>query len=226
MKKTFQESWQSWGTLILAAIIFTFLLEMFGMFSMLAHKSYDLRFRPCSPKIVNESPIVLLIINNQSFVSLKHKWPFPRSYFERLIKNLAKSGFASIFTDIEFSEASNTNPFSNLILPQVIHNLPRIILASKLVTDYGSYQAFNRYSLKILPDFISTGIQCLYACVCSEYNDLKIFSYTERTKRGVIIYENKKLSSIKHGAHCTGYNYATIQPAMVATDLDFRRRYS
>jgi adenylate cyclase len=165
MEKIFKKSWQLGGVLIIAAIIFTYLLHALGIFEMLEYKSYDMRFRLRGPKIVENSGIVLVTIDDQSFLSLKHKWPFPRSYFARAIQNLAEAGAALIVVDVEFTEPSTVDPYDDQSLSQVIRNFPHVILAGKLVTEYGSYQTVNRYALKPLPDFISAGCQWAYANV-------------------------------------------------------------
>ena len=165
MKKALRKSWQSGGILIIAAIIFTFLLQVLGMFEMLENKSFDMRFRLRGPKIVDETGIALVTIDDQSFLSLKHKWPFPRSYFARAIENLADAGAALIIVDIELTEPSNINPYDDQFLSQIIRNFPHVILAGKLVTEYGSHQTINRYPLKPLPEFLSAGAHWAYANV-------------------------------------------------------------
>ena len=165
MRKFFKKSWQLGGVLIIAAIIFMYLLHVLGIFEMVEYKSFDLRFRLRGPKIVEDSGIVLVTIDDQSFLSLKHKWPFPRSYFARAIANLAAAGAALIVVDVEFTEPSIVDPYDDQSLSQVILNFPHIILAGKLVTEFGSYQTINRYALKPLPDFISAGCQWAYANV-------------------------------------------------------------
>lgn len=151
--------------MIIAAIIFTLLFQTLGLFELLEYQSFDLRFRLRGPKIVTDSGIVLVTIDDQSFLSLKHKWPFPRSYFARAIQNLADAGAALIIIDIEFTEPSNINPYDDQNLTQVIRHFPLVILAGKLVTEYGSYQTVNRYAMKPLPDFIAAGAQWAYANV-------------------------------------------------------------
>lgn len=151
--------------MIIAAIIFSYLLKLLGIFDLLEYKSYDMRFSLRGPKSVEDSGIVLVTIDDQSFLSLKHKWPFPRSYFARAIQNLASAGAALIVVDVEFTEPSNVNSIDDNNLSHIIQNFPHVILAGKLVTEYGSYQTINRYPLKPLPAFISAGAQWAYANV-------------------------------------------------------------
>ncbi len=151
--------------MILAAVIFASLFQAMGVFELLELKSYDFRFRLRGRKSIESSGLVLVTIDDASFTSLKCKWPFPRSYFAQAIQNLAEAGAALIILDIEFTEPSNLNPADDLSLAQVIRNFPHVILAGKLVTEYGSYETINRYPLKPLPDFLSAGAQWAYANV-------------------------------------------------------------
>jgi adenylate cyclase len=165
MNKIFRKYWRSGGVLVFAATILAYLLHTLGTFEMLELKSYDMRFRLRGNKQVDQSGIVLVTIDDQSFLSLQSKWPFPRSYFARAIQNLAEGGAALIIVDIEFTEPSNINPYDDQSLSQIIHNFPQVILAGKLVTEYGSFQTVNRYPLKPLPEFTSAGAQWAYANV-------------------------------------------------------------
>ena len=159
MKTLIRKSWQSGGLQVIAAIIFTYLLYALGTFDMLELKSYDLRFRLRGPQPVEDSGIVLVTVDDQSFVSLQSKWPFPRSYFARAIQNLAEAGAALIVLDIEFTEPSEIDPLDDQSLYEALLKFPNVILAGKLVSEYGSHQTINRYPIKPLPDFLAAGAQ-------------------------------------------------------------------
>ncbi|UCE05315.1 MAG: adenylate/guanylate cyclase domain-containing protein [bacterium] len=165
MKLTARKSWQLGGALFIAAIIFTYLLYVLGAFEILEYKSYDMRFRLRGTKSVDQSGIVLVTIDDQSFLSLQSKWPFPRSCFARAIENLAEAGAALIILDVEFTEPSNINPSDDYNLSQAIGNFPHVILAGKLVAEYSTHETVNRYPLKPLPEFISSGAKWAYANV-------------------------------------------------------------
>jgi len=165
MNKIFGKSWRLGGLLIIAAIIFVYLLQALGAFEMMEYKSYDMRFRLRGTKPVEESGIVLITIDDQSFISLQSKWPFNRSYFASAIQNLAEAGAALIILDVEFTEPSTINSSDDYSLSQAIRNFPHVILAGKLVAEYGTHETVNRYPLKPLPDFILAGAKWAYANV-------------------------------------------------------------
>ncbi len=139
------------------------LLQFLGAFRLLELKSYDLRFRWRGKKDVARSGIVLVTIDDQSFLSLKRNWPFPRSYYARAILNLVQAGAALIVLDVELTEPSNFDPTDDLSLAQVIRHFPRIILAGKLVTEYGSNETMHHFTMKPLGEFLAAGAQWAYA---------------------------------------------------------------
>ncbi len=160
-----QKLWQGGIIFTIGAVLFAAMLELFGGFRLLEHKSYDLRFRLRGKTNVDRAGIVLVTIDDQSFLSLKTKWPFPRSYYARALINLFQAGAALVVLDIELTEPSTLDPADDYALSQVIRHYPRVILAGKLVTEYGNNETVNRYALKPLSDFLAAGAQWGYANV-------------------------------------------------------------
>ncbi|MCI0493733.1 adenylate/guanylate cyclase domain-containing protein [candidate division KSB1 bacterium] len=165
MKVSFRTSWQLGGLLVVGAVIIVFLLQAFGAFDLLEKKTYDLRFRLRGTKSVEKAPIVLVTIDDQSFLSLKTRWPFPRSYFATAMQNLANAGAALVILDIEFTEPSNIDRFDDYQLAQTIQKFPHLILAGKLVSEFGRNETINQYPLKPLPEFLAAGAKWAYANV-------------------------------------------------------------
>ena len=165
MKRNIRNSWYAGGLLVIIALVIVYFLQVLGLFDMLELKTYDLRFRARGPIPIEKSEIVLVTIDDQSFLSLKTKWPFPRSYFAQVINNLAEAGAALIILDVEFTEPSKIDPGDDYLLAQAIHNFPRVILAGKLTTEYGSHTTVNRYPVQPLPELLSAGAQWAYANV-------------------------------------------------------------
>lgn len=165
MKVLFRTSWQLGGLLVVGAVIIVFLLQAFGAFDLLEKKTYDLRFRLRGTKPLDKSPIVLVTIDDQSFLSLETRWPFPRSYFSTAIQNLAEAGAAVVILDIEFTEPSTVDRFDDYQLAQTIQKFPHLILAGKLVSEFGRNETINRYPQKPLPAFLAAGAKWAYANV-------------------------------------------------------------
>lgn len=165
MNASHRTSRQLGGLLVVGTVIIVFLLQAFGAFDLLEKKTYDLRFRVRGTQAIEKSPIVLVTIDDQSFLSLKARWPFPRSYFAAAIQNLASAGASLIILDIEFTEPSSIDRFDDIFLTQAIQRFPHVILAGKLVSEFGSNETLNQYPMKPLPELIDAGAKWAYANV-------------------------------------------------------------
>jgi adenylate cyclase len=72
----------------------------------------DLRFqrRGAIDNAHDSSRIVIVEISQESFKSLPAPWPWPRSYYTRLIRNLKRAGAKAIGIDLVFSSSDLRNP--------------------------------------------------------------------------------------------------------------------
>ncbi|MDZ7332727.1 MAG: adenylate/guanylate cyclase domain-containing protein [candidate division KSB1 bacterium] len=165
MKQLVQKLWQGGIIFVIATMLFAGLLQLFGVYRLLELKSYDLRFRLRGNRNVTHAGIVLVTIDDQSFLSLKSKWPFQRPFYARAILNLFQAGAALVVLDIELTEPSNLEPNDDVVLAQVIRHFPRVILAGKLIAEYGNNDVVNRYVLKPLSEFLSAGAHWGFANV-------------------------------------------------------------
>jgi len=165
MSKIFRNSGYLGGVLVVAVMVVLFVVNILGMFDNLELKTYDLRFRLRGVKNVDNAGIVMVTIDDQSFVSLKSRWPFPRAYFARVIENLADAGAALIVLDIEFAEPSSVSASDDQAFANAIRKFPRVILAGKVVAEYGANMTLNRYAIKPLSKFTDAGAKWAFANV-------------------------------------------------------------
>ncbi len=165
MRKVITRSQYMGGLLVATVILLTFILNVLGVFDNLELKTYDLRYRLRGIIDVDDAGIVLVTVDDQSFVSLNTRWPFPRAYFARAIRNLAEAGAAMIILDIEFAEPSTVSPGDDNALANAIREFPRVIIAGKVVAEYGANMTLNRYPIKPLSKFIDAGARWAYANV-------------------------------------------------------------
>ncbi len=165
MKNILKNQWYVGSAFILVAILFSFILNILKIFNNAELKIYDLRMRLAGTSEVKQSGIVLVTIDDQTFSSLQKKWPFPRAYFAKVITNLAAAGASLVVFDIEFTEPSDFNTADDDSLALAIQKFPRIILAGKLVTEFGSHQTMNRYPVKPLKQLLNAGSHWAYANV-------------------------------------------------------------
>ncbi len=73
-----------------------------GIIQRLELASVDYRFesRGIDPTFKDSSNVVIVDISEESFKSLPEKWPWPRSYYARLIRNLKAAGARAIGIDL------------------------------------------------------------------------------------------------------------------------------
>lgn len=125
-----------------------YILSYTAIFENLELKSYDLRFRIRGP-VEPDSNIVLIAVDDQSFISLNTRWPFPRSYFARLIENLNEAGARLIIFDVTFTEQSQLIPREDRDFSEALAKSDNVILAGKMVHEMNNAP----YLMKPIPMF-------------------------------------------------------------------------
>jgi len=118
------------STLILASLVY--LSGRTGLLYSLELKSYDARFLLRGPISVEESDIVIVGVDDESFATLPTRWPFPRSQYARMIRNLFAAGARQIVFDIQFTEPSEDARQDSILAEATAEYADRIIHAGKI----------------------------------------------------------------------------------------------
>lgn len=129
----------------MSAILALFLAKL-SQFENFELKTYDARFNLRGAVETEQDSIVIVAIDDQSFISLRKKWPFPRWLYAKAILNLSEAGARLIVVDIEFTEPSDNNT-DDLALARAIQRAGNVILAGKLTQEYASNGTYNSYFL-------------------------------------------------------------------------------
>lgn len=98
----------------------------------------DLRFQQRSktmPATVDSPEVVIVGINQESFRSLPAHWPWPKSYYSRLIRNLHKAGAKAIGLDIIFSSNDTIGSAEDRDFVSALRETGGVVLAGKLEPD-------------------------------------------------------------------------------------------
>ncbi len=123
-------------------IIFLFYLT--NIFSNFELKSIDLRFKIRGEQDLSHSDIILVTIDEQSYGSLKEKYPYPRSYYAKLVDNLTEVGARQIIFDIEFTKNDEENEIADQEFAQSIKKSHNVILCGTIIRNlqknYNYYQ--------------------------------------------------------------------------------------
>jgi adenylate cyclase len=102
----------------------------------------DLRFQKRGTTLADpdSSPIVIVAISQESFKSLPDRWPWPRDYYARLVRNLRKAGARAIGVDVIFSSSDPGQASAEQELRSVLKETPGVVLAGKLEPEAGRYR--------------------------------------------------------------------------------------
>ncbi len=161
IKELYENKWIKAGVITFISILCSVFIYLMGLLDNLELKSLDWRFRMRGELPTEDSGIVLVTIDDQSFISLRSKWPFPKEYFATAIDNLAEAGAKVILIDVEFTEPSP----DDLTLALSIARAKNIILAGKIAIEYGSHETLNKYVIKPIEPFLTAGANWGYANV-------------------------------------------------------------
>ena len=142
----------------LTAWLATFFFANLKSLRNLELKSLDWRFKMRGQESLSDSSIVIVSIDDQTFSSIKTKWPYPRSYFTKLIRNLNDAGARMIVFDLEFTEPYSQDPAQDVELARVAKNFGNVIFAGKIVTEFGANNTLNQYVLKPMPELVDAGV--------------------------------------------------------------------
>ncbi len=126
---------------ILGTFIITLMLRLIPAFQSLELKTIDWRFQWRGPVSVENSPIVLVTIDDQSFESLPERWPWPRSYYAHVIENLTEAGARVIGIDVILDIPDRINEKSDRQMAEAIKASGKVVLAGK-VEDSGRYRSY------------------------------------------------------------------------------------
>ncbi len=132
LKPLLANRWVFGSGISLFAIILAIILSTRTVFENLELKSYDLRFSLRGTQALEDSNIVIVDIDDQSFFALKLNWPFPRHLYAKLIDNLTRAGARLIVFDVTFTEPSQDDPRGDQALALAAARSQRVIFAGKL----------------------------------------------------------------------------------------------
>ncbi len=116
-----------------------------GIVERLELASLDFRFQVRGARITPSlsTNVVVVEIGEDSFESLPDKWPWPRSYYARVIRNLTKAGARVIGIDIIFVGQDAYSLRNDEELRQMIKEAGNVVLAGRLDIDNRSYRVIR-----------------------------------------------------------------------------------
>jgi adenylate cyclase len=118
--------------IFLIIFILSLILGIIPTIQSLELKTIDWRFKYRGSESVEDLPVVLVTIDDQSFESLPERWPWPREYYARVIENLNIAGARVIGIDVILDTEDIHGRESDLQLAEVIKRWGNVVLAGKL----------------------------------------------------------------------------------------------
>lgn len=94
----------------------------------------DLRFRQRDLQKKNKD-IVVVNISSESYTSLPARWPWPTSYYTRLIRNLTHAGAKVIGLDVIFPPAAGSMTEEDREFHRTLHESANVVLAGKIKSE-------------------------------------------------------------------------------------------
>ena len=121
------------GVALLVIVITQEDILKLGILQRLELASIDYRFAYRGPvlSIKDSGDVVIVEISEESFKSLPEKWPWPRSYYAHLIRNLEAAGAKAIGIDIILSGRDVYSPRNDEALRAAIRETGIVALAGK-----------------------------------------------------------------------------------------------
>ncbi|OPZ69856.1 MAG: Adenylate cyclase 1 [bacterium ADurb.Bin478] len=141
----------------LAGAGLAWLISLFGFFHNLNLRAVNELFSLRGGQAQADTSIVIIAVDDESMKSLPTKWPYPRSYFARMVDHLSQAGARLIVFDIEFTEPSREQPAEDDSLARSVARAQNVILAGKVVLDANKRSLNNHYLLKPIPPLLETG---------------------------------------------------------------------
>ncbi|MBI5470965.1 MAG: adenylate/guanylate cyclase domain-containing protein [Ignavibacteriae bacterium] len=113
-----------------------------GIFQRLELAALDYRFqvRGKHPSIPDSSDIIIVEVSDESFKSLPSRWPWPRSYYAHLVRNLKAAGAKVVAIDIILEGPDAYSRANDDSLRAAIRETGIVVLAGKLEAEHERYQ--------------------------------------------------------------------------------------
>ncbi len=103
----------------------------FVPFKRLEQASIDARFQARGP-VSFDPQVVIVEIGEESYRSAPHKWPWPRSYYAKIVKNLQRAGAKVVGIDINFNNEDFYSISEDASFRDAIRETKIVTLAGKV----------------------------------------------------------------------------------------------
>ncbi|MFQ5602477.1 MAG: CHASE2 domain-containing protein [bacterium] len=155
--RIWKQRWLFGAVLAFFSAVLALILANTSQFENFELKTYDARLEYRGQMDARQDNIVIVAIDDQSFIGLQEKWPFSRTLFAKAVLNLFEAGAKLIILDIELVEPSRGDIKQDMVLAGAIKRAGNVILAGKMVTEFAANDIVNTYVLPPFPLLQNTG---------------------------------------------------------------------
>ena len=135
-------------SIIFVSILLAYIISTLPVVDNLQHKSIDSLFNLRGPMSPPDTSIVIVAIDDMTMESMPIKYPYPTSFYAKLVNNLVKAEVKLIVFDIEFIEENTKDPEFDLFFARAVTDARNVVLAGKIVYEVGSSSTQNTYVVK------------------------------------------------------------------------------
>ena len=139
-----------------AIFLLVLMIRLLPAVRALELKTIDWRFHWRGVESVEDSPIVIVSIDDQSFQSLPDRWPWPRYYYAHVIENLTRAGARVIGLDVMLDIPDRYGFESDQKLAEAIRHSGKVVLTGKIEerSSAGRYRNFQ-FVVKPIPALLA-----------------------------------------------------------------------
>ncbi len=156
-EKIIHKIWFSALLVAPALVLLSYAISAIGVFSNVELNLLDNKFnqRGVSESLQEESEVVIIAIDDQSQNTVG-EYPWPRSYYARMVRNLMQAGASVVAFDLLFSDYSD-NPAEDQMLADAIQTYNRVVLSGRTETtltdiDNITYKSVDKLDLQNIFD--------------------------------------------------------------------------
>jgi adenylate cyclase len=116
-----------------------------GIVQRLELASLDYRFGHRGARLPDSSHVVIVEVSDESFKSLPARWPWPRSYYAHLVRNLKAAGANVVGIDLILTGGDAYSPANDEDMRKAIRETGAVVLAGKMEADREAYKIKSRH---------------------------------------------------------------------------------
>jgi len=130
--------------LIAIVVVISFFITYSTPVRQLEQKITDQLFEIRGPLALQDTSIIMVSISQQADEAIPYKYPWPTSYYAKLIENLNKAGARAIGLDVIFDNRDTYDPANDSLFAATLKKYKNVVLAGNVVATVDPRGQFGR----------------------------------------------------------------------------------